>query len=313
MPRATENMFALLDRGGRTDANGNFTISGVTPGDYNLMVRGMNFTMTSGGGDATMVFSARVSVAGGGGPASGEEPEFGSVPVTVAGEDLTNVVVVTTKGATATGRVTFEGGTQPSSLSGMRVIASATDGEPTMVFPGGPGAALPGSVQADGSWDLRGLAGNRLLRVQGLPAGWVLKSVSIEGQDVTDTGFDFKPGGAVTGIDVVLTNKTTEINGTVTTANGQPVKDFTAVLFADEPARWVFPQTRYLASGRPDQDGRFRIRSLPAGEYYAIAVEYLAQGEWNDPEVLDRLKGKATRVTLGEGESKALQLKIQQQ
>jgi hypothetical protein len=140
----------------------------------------------------------------------------------------------------------------------------------------------------------------------------MLKSVTVEGQDVTDTGFDFKPGGAVTGIDVVVTTKTTEINGTVTTSNGQPVKDFTAVLFADDPAKWALPQTRYVTAVRPDQEGRFKVRNLPAGDYLAIAVEYLAQGEWGDPEVLDRLKSKAARVTLDEGESKAVQLKIQQ-
>jgi protocatechuate 3,4-dioxygenase beta subunit len=308
MPRSTENMFALLDRGGRTDANGNFTLSGVTPGDYNLQVRGMSVTtMTSGGGGNQVFMTTRVTGPDGG---SGQEAEFGTVPVTVAGEDVTNVIVVTTKGATATGRVSFEGSAQPASLTGIRVTAMSTDNEPTIMFPSGPGRTPPGSLETDGSFDLRGLAGTRLLRVTGLPPGWVLKSVNVEGQDVTDTGFDFKPGGAITGIHVIVTSKTTELNGTVATSNGQPVKDFTAVIFADDPARWLLPSTRYVTATRPDQEGRFKVRNLPAGDYYAIAVEYLAQGEWGDPEVLERLKGKADRLTIKEGDSKAIQLKI---
>ena len=308
MPRATDNMFSMLDRSGRTDANGNFTLAGVTPGDYTLQVRGMNTTvMTAAGGN--MTFTTRMV-----GPEGGAAPEaeFGTAPVTVSGDDVTNVVVVTMKGATATGRVTFDGSTQPPSLNGIRVMPVGTDNEPTMIFPAGPGNAMPGALKEDGTFDLRGLAGTRLFRVMGLPQGWVLKSVSVEGQDATDTGFDFRPGGAVSGIDVVVTTRTTEVSGTVTTADGAPVKDFTTVLFADDPTRWTLPSTRYVTAARPDQDGRFKVRNLPAGGYYAIAVEYLAQGEWGDPDVLERLKSKATRVNLNAGETKSIQLKIQQ-
>ena len=39
-------------------------------------------------------------------------------------------------------------------------------------------------------------------------------------------------------------------------------------------------------------------------------MDYIPQGEWGDPELLDRLKGKATRVSIDEGESKTVQLKI---
>ena len=39
-------------------------------------------------------------------------------------------------------------------------------------------------------------------------------------------------------------------------------------------------------------------------------VDYLAQGEWNDPDVLERLRPNATKFTLGDGESKVLDLKL---
>jgi hypothetical protein len=73
----------------------------------------------------------------------------------------------------------------------------------------------------------------------------------------------------------------------------------------------MLPSTRYVTATRQDQEGRFKVRNLPAGDYYAIAVEYLAQGEWGDPDVLDRLKSRATRLSIADGESKTIQLRMQ--
>ena len=100
-----------------------------------------------------------------------------------------------------------------------------------------------------------------------------------------------------------------EVNGTVK-AGSQQAKDYTVVVFADEPQKWTLPNSRYVTATRPDQEGRFQIKNLPAGGYYAIAVDYLAQGEWNDPDVLERLKPKATSVSIGEGETKTLNLTL---
>ena len=70
------------------------------------------------------------------------------------------------------------------------------------------------------------------------------------------------------------------------------------------------PQTRYVRSTRPNQEGRYIVENLPPGTYYAVALEYLAQGDSNDPEVLDRLKSRATRFTIAEGEVQTLNLKL---
>ena len=70
------------------------------------------------------------------------------------------------------------------------------------------------------------------------------------------------------------------------------------------------PMTRWTASSRPDQDGRFKFANLPPGAYYAIAVEYVAQGEWSDPEWLARASKKATRFMLDEGTTRMLELKL---
>lgn len=299
--RGGDSMFLGMGSSARTDKNGSFVMSNVAPGEYTLQTRTMQF-MTSGAGD-TMTFTARAGVPGG--PAG--DAESGALPVTVGSEDLANVVILTSKGTSAAGAVTFEGA-QPNSLAGIRILAAPAESEgptPTMM-PGG----RPVSVTPDGTFELRGLSGSRIIRVLGLPPGWMLKSVRLNGADVIDTGVEFKPGEAVTGLEVVVTSKVTEVSGTVKTANGDPVKDYTVVIFSDEPQRWT-ANGRYVHGARPDQEGRFQLKNLPPGGYFAIAADYIAQGEWGDPEVLERLKSKAARFSLKEAETKALELKIQ--
>ena len=62
-----------------------------------------------------MMFRATI-----GGGSDGPDSETASVPVVVGGEDLSNVVIITSKGATASGRIAFEGGAPPAS-SGVRI------------------------------------------------------------------------------------------------------------------------------------------------------------------------------------------------
>ena len=79
------------------------------------------------------------------------------------------------------------------------------------------------------------------------------------------------------------------------------------VIFTEDRQQWT-PQSRFIAAGRPDHNGQFRISGLPPGRYLAIAVDHLeAEGE-RDPELLARLKDRATQLILGEGESKTISL-----
>jgi Carboxypeptidase regulatory-like domain len=298
-PRSGEGGMMMFAGAGWTDKNGNFTLTNVAPGDYTLHTRQMPI-MTSNRGDV-MTFSMRV-----GGPEGGDA-EVGSLPITVSGEDLTGVVILMSKGATASGRLSFEGGTKPATLAGIRITSSAADSD-FFAMPGMGGGS--GTVKEDGTFELRGLTGTRVIRANALPPGWMLKSVLVNGADVTDTGAEFKAGEAVSQLEVVLTSKVTDVSGTVKGSNGQPVKDYTLVVFSDEPQRWAMPLTRYVAGARPNLEGRFQFKDLPAGGYYAIAIEYIAQGEWADPEVLERLKARATKFSLDEAESRTLELTL---
>lgn len=284
---------------GRTSKDGHFTISSVAPGEYTLDVRSLRI-ITSSDGD---MVSFRANIVGG----DGGDSETASVPVSVGGDDIGNVLIITARGGTAAGRVTFDGAAAPRVLTGIRIMAQPTDSD-------GPMLAMSGApVKEDGSFELKNLSGRRLVRAGNLPQGWMLKSVLLNGEDVTDAGVEFRPGQEVTGLEIVASNKTTTVAGTVTTSNGSPVKDYSVVVFSDDEQRWQLPLSRWVAGTRPNQDGRFEVRNLPAGGYYAIAVEYVEQGAWGDPELLERFKPLAKRFSVAEGRTETLDLKLADQ
>jgi 5-hydroxyisourate hydrolase-like protein (transthyretin family) len=295
--RTAEVGLAMMGMTGRTTKDGTFTISSVAPGDYTLNVTSMRF-ITSGDGD-TMMFRAAI---GGGG--DGGNSETASLPISVAGEDLTNVLIMTSKGGTATGRLAFEGGAKPPATAGVRITATEAD----MDGPMGGGSSI--AAKEDGSFELKGLSGRRVIRAANLPAGWIVKAVRVNGDDVTDTGVEFKSGQEVTGVEIVATNKSTEVGGTVSGSNGAAVKEYTIVVFSEDAQQWSLPMTRWVTGSRPDQEGRFRVRNLPPGGYYAVALDYVEQGSWGDPELLERLKAHAKRFTLREGGTETLDLKL---
>jgi hypothetical protein len=269
----------------RVRPDGTFQLTNVAPGSYTL-------TAASGGP---------------GGRGSFDSPfEMGSVPVTVAGEDVSGVTLVTSSGATLTGAVIARRGS--SAKLETRDVLVATQAVP-FELGGGPGAR-PGRVDADGAFTLTNLFGARAIRVNGVPQGWMLDSITIGGVDVTDTPVDFRPNQAVTGAEIVLTDRVTTVSGTAIGRDGKPSRAFSVVVFPEDETRWTAP-SRYVRSARPDQDGLFKIDALPPLDgYLAVAVDYLEQGEGSDPEFLASIRDRATRFRLGSGESATVRLSL---
>jgi protocatechuate 3,4-dioxygenase beta subunit len=303
MPTMKDAMQFMPGGTSRTDKDGNFTLTSVTPGEYSLQVQSLGGMIQAAGANMSFVFRTNDSSTPAASPS--QEREFAVATVNVAGEDITGMVVVGTRGAKATGTISYGGAAKPDGTQGIRVSASPVDvdSNPMPTFGGS-------NVKDTGAFEVEGLIGQRVFRAANLPKGWVLKSVKLNGQDITDRGVEFKPGEDVSGLEIELTNKTTSVNGSVTDDKNQPLKDYTVVVFAEDASKWTMPMSRWTASSRPDQDGRFKFANLPPGAYYAIAVEYVAQGEWSDPEWLARAAKMATRFTLEEGSAKALDLKL---
>ncbi len=255
-------------------ADGAFTIAGLLPGLYFVEARS-----TSGS-------------------------EFAATEVTVEGSDVAGVILTLSKGATARGRIRFDTGKPPEGLRPSQVFVMPTLVDRQMTGMGGDGR--PPITHDDWTFELTGLRGRGFIRA-GTLADWQMKRVRQKGVDVTDTPLDFTAD--VDGLEVELTQRLTAVSGGVSDDRGRVALDATVVVFADDPGKWG-PHSRFIETARPDQQGRFTIRSLPPGRYLAIAVGYLEPGEERDPDLLETWRQSGTPFTLPEGETHALDLKL---
>ena len=136
-----------------------------------------------------------------------------------------------------------------------------------------------------------------------------MKSVLLDGRDITDTPIEIRSGQEITRVTLTFTDAVSEINGTLTTGQGVPVTDYTVLAFPTDSSLWN-AQSRHIATARPDQNGKFRIRNLPAGTYYMATVDPSQQGEWFEPAYLEEQRLGATNVTIGDGETKTQDFRI---
>jgi hypothetical protein len=80
-------------------------------------------------------------------------------------------------------------------------------------------------------------------------------------------------------------------------------------VFPSDANKW-FENSKTIRAARPDQQGRWQAKGLPAGDYLAIALDYVEDGAWNDPEYLETLRRDAQTIALADGGSETVALKV---
>lgn len=264
--------------GGRTDRTGAFTVGNVAPGRYQVQA------MTGG---------------------RGSEGEMAKMDLAVGADDVTGLTMVTAPGAVVTGTVASDSG-EPLDFPAQQLQVAARPVNPDAQGPGNAGA---GRVGPDWTFELRGVSDARLFRVNA-PQGWILKSVVLNGQDITDVPTEFAQAQTVAGVQIVLTKKVSALSGMVSDDRGRPLLDATVVVFPADEKLWAF-QSRFIKAARPDQSGTYRMTALPPSEaYLVVAVQGIEDGQAGDPEFLATVKELATQFTLGDGETKAVDVKL---
>lgn len=233
--------------------------------------------------------------------------EFASMPISVSG-DIDNLTIVTSPGVTVVGRVVYQGQAPPKQNLQITAVPPAGGPSPIGALIGAK-ALGGGRVNEGGGFTLRGIAGPQLIRVQALPAGWALRSITMDGADITDAPYDFKPGVNVSGLVVTLTDRLSEITGSVRDARGQAVMDYVLVVFSEDTKLWG-PQSRHVQTTRPNQNGTFSLKGLPPGRYLAAVVAALENGMQSDPAVLEQLRPHARTVSLADGQVLNLNLEM---
>lgn len=277
-------------------ADGTFELTGVPPGSFVLIAQ------TRPNLSATFDIPNQRIIGLAGRPAV----ETGSLAVAVDG-DVTGLTLATAPGGTVTVTVVGDQGvTAPLPRPRISVRAADRSASESMI------------MAHDGSNGLRdaqmalSLTGPSSLTVEGLPDNWAVKAILLDNVDVTDRPIDlFTDRG--TAIRVVLTDRVTELTGSVASGSFAPADantDATVVIFTDDESKWAYP-SRFVRSVRARDDGTFQIAGLPPSlDYRAVAVDYVEDGEETDPQFLKRMRDRAARFSLREGERRALDLRL---
>jgi protocatechuate 3,4-dioxygenase beta subunit len=291
--------------GGQVAPDGTFTLLRIPPGDHFIRVAlrpvRIEAGSVAGGVVAGFVFGN-----------GAEDAESAIVPVTVSGDDISGLVITTGRAASITGRVAFEGTTERPANAQFMVFVQSVDspsGMPQgMLFAPGGAGRRNGEVAADGTFELRGATGKVLFRPN-VPPAWTLKSVTLNGVDITDVPYEISGSDDVDGLRIVLTDKVTNVSGSVVDDHGQTPDGFAVVVLPAAEIDGAAAQ-RFVRIARLSQADRFNMRGLPPGSYVAAAFEWLPQGaEW-DPEIRNQVRAAGERFSLTEGQTQTLSLKL---
>jgi hypothetical protein len=163
-------------------------------------------------------------------------------------------------------------------------------------------------LKPDGTFSITGVFGRSRLRIA-LPDDWAVTSVMLDGRDVAEQPFDLRSGETVTGVQIIVTKRITSVSGQIVDGRGAPVMDGTVIVFASDSDRWA-ENSRFVKSARPDQEGQWRIKGLPPGEYLAVAVDFVEDGQWNEREYLETLRRYGQKLILAEAGSQSISLKL---
>jgi carboxypeptidase family protein len=295
------------------DASGRFELRGVPPGSFTLRVN-TRPTISMPFDPVAQRFTARPVL---------PPMETAMVPVNVDG-DVAGLTVTTSGGATVDVVLVPDQGVSAPLPDNVRFTARSTDGnsmslmimdhsgsvEASNLTVGAAGTSASASMSSRPVASI-GLQGPTRVAVDGLPEQWAVKAILLDNEDFTDRPIELRDNQPKT-LRVVLTDRVTGVVGSVGSssfADSGASAQAIVLVFADDEKRWTYP-SRFIRTARSDR-GRFEVTGLPANEEYrAVAVDFLEDGEEYDLDFLKRMRERAARFSLREGERVAIDLRL---
>lgn len=257
---------------GSTNPEGRFTLVGVGPGSYNLVVVGPG-------------------------------QSWATTPVVANGDDL-RVSVQLQAPVVVTGKVSVEGDTSvPLNRARLQLMPLRTA---VQVF-----SAVNVPVQADGSFAASAMPGRYRL-VATWPAGGgapehAVRSARVGSTDVADQDIEITED--VANVAVTFSAKVSSLSGVMSDASGRPAPEYFIIVFPKDESHWSW-HARRIRQTRPDHNGRYRVQGLPPGDYLMAAVTDVDQGEWFDAAFLKTIVAASIPITLADGEARTQDIRV---
>jgi beta-lactamase regulating signal transducer with metallopeptidase domain len=215
--------------------------------------------------------------------------------------DIDDLEMRASTGARVVGRIVRDAAsTADLDMTEIHVAFEKRTGTNGMTISGGT------KIAPDGTFETESPGGVVSIGVSDLPEGWTVKSIHLDRVDVDGQAIDMS--GGTRQLQIVVTDRGSSVSGMVVDRTGRTLPAYTVVLFSADETRW-HPSSRFLLSGISSQTGQFRLRDVPSGDYYAVAVQGLQFRAWTDPDVLIRLQPIATRLKVGDGEHKTISIR----
>jgi hypothetical protein len=144
------------------------------------------------------------------------------------------------------------------------------------------------------------------VRVVGAPDGYYLKSVTLNGEDVTDKGLAVS--SSIIGLEVTLAAGSQTISGVLLNANRQPGAGTVALA----PAGSKLDHWDLYQSVAANDNGQFSFRSVPPGDYVLLGYSPNANVDrTQSPDYLRQMAPVATSISLKESAApKPVEVKV---
>lgn len=219
---------------------------------------------------------------------------LGRQDIDISASDIGGIVLALTPPVNLTGHVAADG-VDSQRLSQLRVNFVPSG----QVMLGNYQSAV---VDAQGNFTVENLSpGQYAVRVNA-PTGTYVQQVTYNRQDITTSGLDVSLGGGGE-IDVTIAAGAAEVDGTVQVSDSNTAAAV-VILVPDNVA-----PDGYGTLSAAVSDGRFAIRNVPPGRYYAYAAERWTS-VWQSADFLREIQRSGTSVDVEQNGRSQIQLPL---
>src|SRR5207247_7484904 len=168
------------------------------------------------------------------------EQQFGRLRISVGTAPISDLTIHMGPGATISGKLAFDGESPPPpNVEQLMVgVGSQSNSSPCQADRGA-------AVGTDGTFRAQDIVGTCVIRVMGNLGRWSIKSITQGDVDLLDRPIAFEPGQQLRNVQVVLTDKRTELALTVVDEHGLATREYVAIAFATDKTKWD-DNSRYL-------------------------------------------------------------------